>query len=217
MKRTLLLFSLALCLWGCDSPSVAPAKNQAVSLEAIFVRVPADKLPPLKTPTRKQLLAILADSPDSCRVAMQKVVTIPGREVRAVNGERIPVTTATRIDDAGKTCSSFEWMDQGVVLKAMPFWQDDRLFLEIDTTITEVVRDAGIVMQAKPLLLGATVHTHHADTIIPCTPGQWMVVGGRSFAKFNTTTKREAPTEKNTNVWYIMLQADFVSPEPNQP
>ena len=217
MKRTLLLFSLALCLWGCDSPTVTPDKNQAVSLEAIFLRVPADKLPALKTPTREQLLAILADSPDSCRMAMLKVITIPGKEVRAVNGERVAVTTAARLNKDGTVARSYEYMDQGVELKAMPFWQDDRLFLTIKTSITEIVPQAEIVLQAKPLVLGSAVHTHDANTVIPCTPGLWMVVGGKTAAKFKPTTQPKSATETIPNVWYLMLQADFVSPEPNQP
>jgi hypothetical protein len=229
MKRTLFICSMALCLWGCSSPTVAPAKEATpptvapvdkaptISLEAIFLRVPADKLPALKTPTRNQLLAILADSPDSCRMAMLKVITIPGKKVTAVSGERVPVTTAIRVDNRGDTSSSFEWMDQGVVLKAMPFWKDDRLFLTIDTTITEIVRDAGIVLQEKPLLRGTAIHTHDAKTVIPCTPGLWMVVGGRNIAKFKLTTKPKSATQTIPNVWYLMLQADFVSPEPSQP
>jgi hypothetical protein len=228
MKRTLFILSLALCLWGCDSPTVTPAKdvtpptiapvdkNQAVSLEAIFLRVPADKLPALKTPTREQLLAILADS-DSYRMAMQKVTTIPGKEVRAVSGERVAVTTAIRVDNRGDTSSSFEWMDQGVVLKAMPFWKDDRLFLQIDTSITEIVPGVGAILQTQPLLRGTAIHTHDAKTVIPCTPGLWMVVGGRNIAKFKLTTKPKSATQTIQNVWYLMLQADFVSPEPSQP
>jgi hypothetical protein len=217
MKRTLFIFSLALCLWGCDSPSVTPDKNQTVSLEAIFLRVPADKLPALKTPTREQLLAILADSPDSCRTAMLKVITIPGKEARAVSGERVPMTTAARLNKDGTVARSYEWTDQGVELKAMPFWQEGGLFLAIHTSITEVVPQPGIVLQAKPLVLGSAIHTHDAKNVIPCTPERWMVVGGRKAAKFNTTTQPKSATETISNVWYIMLQAEFVSPEPNQP
>jgi hypothetical protein len=229
MKRTLFIFSLALCLWGCDSPDVAPAKkaspptvasvgkNPTISLEAIFLRVPADKLPALRAPTREQLRAILADSPDSCRKAMLKVITIPGKKVTAVSGERVAVTTAARLNRDGTVARSFTYMDQGVKLTAMPFWQEDALFLSIDTSITDIVPQPGIVLLAKPLVLGSAKCTHTAKSVIPCTPERWTVLGGRNAAKFNTTTQPGSATETISDVWYVMLQANFVSPEPNQP
>ena len=107
-------------------------------------------------------------------------------------------------------------MKQGVVLKAKPFWQADLLLLEIDTSITEIVPQVGAVLQITPLVRRAVTYTHNGKTVIPCTPGKWMVLGGRNTAKFKTTTKRETPVEANTNVWYLMLQVDFVGPEADE-